>query len=156
MMWWKYQQLRSGSLKTRLATVAKLADTGHPDAIPPLLFALKDKTSEIRSSAAMALGQIQDDRVFEPLIKLLRDPVPSVRATAGGGSVGTTRKSRNPSATGVCPVAAPPGVTWRAMPSGPRVFSISSIRARSRVPFGSAAPAPMIPQIADMGPRFRR
>src|SRR5258708_4624188 len=82
MMWWKYQQLRSGSLKTRLATVAKLADTGHPDAIPPLLFALKDKTSEIRSSPAMALGQIQDDRVFEPLIKLLGDPVPSVRATA--------------------------------------------------------------------------
>ena len=82
MLWWTYQQLRSGNLKTRLATIGKLAESQHADSVAPLLFALKDKTAEIRSAAALALGQFQDSRPVAPLIKLLCDPVPLVRATA--------------------------------------------------------------------------
>jgi HEAT repeat protein len=82
MLWWTYQQLRSSSMKTRLAVVAKLAESKHADSVEPLLFALKDSMAEIRSAAALSLGQFQDSRAVEPLTKLLRDPVPLVRATA--------------------------------------------------------------------------
>jgi HEAT repeat protein len=82
MLWWKYQQLRSTNLKTRLATIAELAATKHADSVGPLLFALKDQDKEIRSAAALALGQFQDKQVIEPLIKMLRDPAPLARATA--------------------------------------------------------------------------
>ena len=69
-------------MKTRLAAVAKLAESKHADSVEPLLFALKDSMAEIRSAAALALGPFQDTRSVEPLVKLLRDPVPLVRATA--------------------------------------------------------------------------
>jgi HEAT repeat protein len=82
MLWWTYQQLRSGNVKTRLATVAKLAESKHEDSVEPLLFALKDGMAEVRSTAAMALAQFHDGRMVEPLVKLLRDPVPMVRAMA--------------------------------------------------------------------------
>ncbi len=42
MLWWKYQQLRSSNLKTRLATIAELAAAKDADSVGPLLFALKD------------------------------------------------------------------------------------------------------------------
>jgi len=82
MLWWKYQQLRSSNLNTRLATVAELAADKSEDSVGPLLFALKDKNKEIRSAAALALGQFQDKKVVEPLIKMLADPTPLGRATA--------------------------------------------------------------------------
>jgi HEAT repeat protein len=82
MLWWTYQQLRSSNLKTRLAVITKLSDSGQPDSVDPLLFALKDKETEIRSAAALALGQFQDKRVAEPLIKMLRDPAPLARGMA--------------------------------------------------------------------------
>lgn len=82
MLWWTYQQLRSSNLKTRLAAVARLAESQDPDSVEPLLFALKDAMSEIRSAAALALGPFHDSRSVEPLLKLLRDPIPLVRATA--------------------------------------------------------------------------
>jgi HEAT repeat protein len=82
MLWWKYQQLRSSNLQTRLATIAELAETKDADSVGPLLFALKDEDKEVRSAAALALGQLKDKQVVEPLIKLLRDPMPLARATA--------------------------------------------------------------------------
>jgi HEAT repeat protein len=82
MLWWTYQQLRSSDLKTRLAVITKLAESKQPDSVEPLLFALKDQATEIRSAAALALGQFQDKRVVEPLIKMLRDLAPLARATA--------------------------------------------------------------------------
>lgn len=82
MLWWKYQQLRSSNLKTRLATVAELAAAKDADSIGPLLFALKDGKKEIRSAAALALGQFQDKQVVGPLIQMLKDPTPLGRATA--------------------------------------------------------------------------
>jgi HEAT repeat protein len=46
MIWWKYQQLRLGSLKTRLAVVEKLAETFDEKAVSLLILALDDKNSE--------------------------------------------------------------------------------------------------------------
>jgi HEAT repeat protein len=82
MLWWKYQQLRSGNMKTRLATIAQLAESKNKDSVKPLLFALKDKLGEVRGAAVLALGQFQDKQMVEPLIKMLGDPAPVVRATA--------------------------------------------------------------------------
>jgi HEAT repeat protein len=82
MLWWKYQQLRSSSLNARLATIAELAASKDADSVGPLLFALKDRDKEVRSAAALALGQFQDKKALEPLMKLLRDPTPLARATA--------------------------------------------------------------------------
>jgi len=82
MLWWTYQQLRSSNVNTRLAAVAKLADSKRGDSVAPLLFAVKDVMAEVRSAAAMALVQFQDSRSVEPLIKLVQDPASSVRAAA--------------------------------------------------------------------------
>src|SRR5450755_3723893 len=73
-LWWTYQQLRSSNLKTRLAVIAKLAEFKHSDCVEPLVFAMKDTEPEIRSAAALALGQFSDKRVIELLIKQLSDP----------------------------------------------------------------------------------
>ncbi len=82
MLWWKYQQLRSSNLKTRLATIAELADSQNMDSVGPLLFALKDKEVEVRSAATLALGHLKDKQAVAPLIQMLLDPAPLVRATA--------------------------------------------------------------------------
>jgi hypothetical protein len=80
--WWTYQQLRSGNPKTRQAAVARLADSGHPDSVEPLVFALKDTVAEIRGAAATALARFQDARSLEPLIQRAGDPVAIVRSAA--------------------------------------------------------------------------
>ena len=82
MLWWTYQQLRVSNPKTRLATVEKLAQSEHSDSVEPLLFALKDGETEVRSAAARGLGRFQDRRAVEPLLLMLRDPAPLARAAA--------------------------------------------------------------------------
>jgi len=82
MLWWKYQQLRMGNAKSRLAVVEKLAVSGNDDAVGPLLFALKDKQDAVRCAAAKALMRFQDRRAVEPLVRMLRDPAPLARAAA--------------------------------------------------------------------------
>ncbi|MGA2244332.1 MAG: HEAT repeat domain-containing protein [Verrucomicrobiota bacterium] len=82
MLWWKYQQLRMGNAKSRLAVVEQLAITSDDGAVGPLIFALKDKEPNIRSAAAKALMRFQDRRAVEPLVKMLRDTAPVARAAA--------------------------------------------------------------------------
>jgi HEAT repeat protein len=82
MLWWKYQQLRSSNMKARLATIAQLAESKNKDSVKPLLFALKDRKSEVRAAAMLALGQFQDKEVVAPLIKMLGDPAALVRSMA--------------------------------------------------------------------------
>lgn len=82
MLWWKYQQLRSSNLKTRLTTVAQLAENNKAESVGPLLFALKDQHKEVRAAAALALGQVPDKQLAGPLIKLLEDSAPLVRTAA--------------------------------------------------------------------------
>ena len=82
MLWWTYQQLRVSSAKNRLAVVQKLADSGDPDSVGPLIFALKDKDAAVRCAAAKALMRCHDRRAVEPLVQMLRDTVPLARAAA--------------------------------------------------------------------------
>ena len=82
MQWWTYQQLRASNATTRLAVVEKLAQSDSSDSVGPLLFAVKDVDSGVRSAAARALGRFPDRRAVEPLIQMLRDVVPPVRAAA--------------------------------------------------------------------------
>ena len=82
MIWWKYQQLRLGSLKTRLAVVEKLAETFDEKAVSLLILALDDKHAEVRCVAAKALVRYHDRRAVEPLIHVLSDTEPLARAAA--------------------------------------------------------------------------
>lgn len=82
MLWWKYQQLRMGNAKSRLAVVEKLIAAGDEQAVGPLLFALKDKDAGVRCLAAKGLMRLHDARAVEPLISLLRDTEPLARAAA--------------------------------------------------------------------------
>ncbi len=93
MLWWTYQQLRVSNPKTRLATVEKLAQSEHSDSVEPLLFALKDQETEVRSAAARGLGRFQDRRAVEPLVQMLRDRAPLARAAAAEalGQLGDSR-----------------------------------------------------------------
>ena len=82
MLWWKYQQLRMGNAKSRLAVVEKLADSHDDDVVGPLIFALEDKEESVRCAAAKALMRFQDPRAVEPLVRMLRDSAPLARAAA--------------------------------------------------------------------------
>jgi len=74
--------LRSSSVKTRLAVVAKLADSRNEDSVKPLLFALKDKDEKVRHAATQALEQIPSGKMVAPLIQMLRDSLPVARTLA--------------------------------------------------------------------------
>ena len=82
MIWWKYQQLRLGSLKNRLAVVEKLAETFDEKAVSLLILALDDKNAEVRCLGAKSLVRYNDRRAVVPLIKLLKDSEPLSRAAA--------------------------------------------------------------------------
>ena len=56
-----------------------LGDTSSELAVEPLIQALKDEDSRVRSSAASALGLIGDNRAVEPLIGALKDEDSSIR-----------------------------------------------------------------------------
>ena len=53
------------------------------DAVEPLLRNLVDNVAEVRSASAWALGEIEDPRATEALVRLLsEDPDPRVRRQA--------------------------------------------------------------------------
>jgi HEAT repeat protein len=62
----------------RALAIKALVQIGEP-AIEPLISALQDADSKMRSSAASALGKIRDIRAVEPLIASLKDEDTSVR-----------------------------------------------------------------------------
>jgi HEAT repeat protein len=93
MSWWTIQQLRIGGSKSRLAVVEKLALEYDSGAVGPLIFALKDKSPEVRCAASKALLRYNDREAVDPLITILRDQVPLARASAAEtlGRLGDTR-----------------------------------------------------------------
>ena len=60
----------------RLAEAAKaLGETGDPDAIPALIYALDDWDTNVRSEAIRALGMLGDSRAVPPLTMVLEHPL---------------------------------------------------------------------------------
>lgn len=82
MLWWTYQQLRMSSTQSRLTIVEELIKSDDPEAIGPLIFALKDKDASVRCAAAKGLRPFKDRKAVEPLMQVLRDSVPLARAAA--------------------------------------------------------------------------
>ncbi len=66
--------------ESRLAIVEELIKSDDPEAIGPLIFALKDKDAGVRCATAKGLRQLNDRKAVEPLILMLRDSVPLARA----------------------------------------------------------------------------
>lgn len=68
----------------RYSAVEALGDTGHPEAIPTLLQALKDEDPYVRAIAADALGNFPEnaDRIVPSLVVALQDEDSYVRAEA--------------------------------------------------------------------------
>jgi HEAT repeat protein len=60
------------------ASAYALIDIGKP-AVDPLIEALKDDNPQVRSFAALALGEIRDKKAMKPLLEILADPSPKVR-----------------------------------------------------------------------------
>lgn len=63
------------------ASTNALIDIGEP-AVSSLIEALKDENPQVRSYAALALGEIRDKKAVEPLMEILDDPSPEVRRNA--------------------------------------------------------------------------
>jgi anti-sigma factor RsiW len=66
----------------RSAAVAGLGSGGNPDVIPALEEAAKDDDRGVRLTALQALNNIDDFRIFEPMILMLYDPDTRVRRVA--------------------------------------------------------------------------
>jgi hypothetical protein len=67
--------------ESRVLLARKIVGFGEP-AVPQLVCALKDSSSEIRGAAAWMLGFLGDPRAADVLLGALADPVPAVRYEA--------------------------------------------------------------------------
>ena len=63
MLWWIYQQLRMSNVQSRLAIVEELLKSDDPEAIGPLMFALKDKDAGVRCVVAKGLRAAERSRI---------------------------------------------------------------------------------------------
>ncbi len=52
-------------------------------AVDPLIEALKDEDSDVRRSAAEALGAMKSEKAVDPLIEALKDKTWTIRGTIG-------------------------------------------------------------------------
>ena len=64
MLWWIYQQLRMSNVQSRLAIVEELLKSDDPEAIGPLMFALKDKDAGVRCVVAKGLRAAERSRII--------------------------------------------------------------------------------------------
>lgn len=138
MSWWTYQQLRIGSPKNRLAVVEKLSLEYDQNAVGPLIFALKDKSPDVRCTAARALLRYDDAKAVEPLIAILRDQVPLARAAAAE-TLGRLRDSK-----------AMPALVALLRDSDPIVRGIA-VRSLNRLGWHPASESDRVLQILAMG-----
>ncbi len=72
MLWWLLRQLNSEDPKTRAEAARKLGASGAPQAVVPLIAALRDKDREVRKAVVEALGKIADPRATAALIETLQ------------------------------------------------------------------------------------
>ena len=72
MLWWLLRQLNSEDPITRVEAARKLGASGAPQAVAPLIAALRDKDREVRKAVVEALGKIADPRATAALIETLQ------------------------------------------------------------------------------------
>src|SRR5579859_3253183 len=82
MLWWKLQRIKSRDPKTRCRMIEEMAAKGEATAFDAIAEAMSDDESEVRLSAARALGVLRDERALGPLLSALKDRKPDVRAAA--------------------------------------------------------------------------
>jgi HEAT repeat protein len=76
-------RLRSGDDQTRQMAAIALGYAEKRDAVEPLLRNLVDDAAGVRMASAWALGEIEDPRATEALVRVLsEDPDPRVRRQA--------------------------------------------------------------------------
>jgi HEAT repeat protein len=88
-----YPSMVSSGRRSSWEVARKIADIG-PEAVPPLLEALRDPSPEVRETAITALRFLEDPRAVPALIRVLEeDPVAEVRGEAADtlGSLGDAR-----------------------------------------------------------------
>ena len=76
------RRLREGAVPQRVDAVQLLGVIGTADAVDPLVLALHDPHSRVRTMAAEALGKLDDPRAQTALIAALRDDASRVREQA--------------------------------------------------------------------------
>jgi HEAT repeat protein len=87
--------LHNPSVEMRRTAALSLGKIGRPEAAPGLIQSLKDPDALVRQYSAWALGNLGEDvteQAGPPLVSLLEDPSPGVRAAAGQG-IGQLRAS---------------------------------------------------------------
>lgn len=86
------RSLNSSDVEVRRAVTEALGKLG-PDAVEPLMGALRDQDMGVRCRACMALGGLRDTRAVEPLLATLQDGESAVRAEAAYalGQIGDSR-----------------------------------------------------------------
>ncbi|MGZ5441354.1 MAG: HEAT repeat domain-containing protein [Thermoanaerobaculia bacterium] len=82
------KDLDSPDAKTRAAAAETLGGTKAPEAVPPLVAALKDKDSAVRVAAVRALGHIGRAEAVEPLLAAAADQDLSEAADAALKDIG--------------------------------------------------------------------
>jgi len=80
-----YLLIHSIDTEKRRKIVEILAQSKSPEAVEPLIEALKDSDVEVRRKSADALGTLGDPRAIDPLIEALKDPDDFVRGIASWG-----------------------------------------------------------------------
>lgn len=88
----RVDEIRTEQLLCLLA-LAALATPGAADRMDDLIDDLTDSDWQVRSKAAMALGEMGDEKAVDPLIEALRDDVREVRLNAAWalGEIGDDR-----------------------------------------------------------------
>ncbi len=76
------QMLANPSPERRWKAAEALGRSKDPNAVDPLIRALRDEDWRVRQKAAWALGFIGDPRALQPLRRLLTDSVEGVRDMA--------------------------------------------------------------------------
>ena len=74
--------INKNSIKRMKAAVALKKHIQDERVIQPLINALRDSSSRVRTSAAYTLGKVDNSMKIKPLISSLNDPSPKVRKTA--------------------------------------------------------------------------
>lgn len=80
------RDLQSRRDRVRAEAAHALGDASEPEdrarAVPALIAALDDPRPEVRTEAALSLGDLDSERAVEPLEQRLEDPVPAARQAA--------------------------------------------------------------------------